>query len=53
MRHVTFVSTLISLVAAGACSRQYVVVDANDKTVGDVIRWDDRIPNYPLNAVVR
>jgi hypothetical protein len=39
MRHLTFVPTLISLLAAGACSRQYVVVDANGKMVGDVIRW--------------
>jgi hypothetical protein len=54
MRHLTFVTTFISLVAAGACSRPpYVVVDKNGKTVGEVIRWDDRVPNYPLNAVVR
>ena len=54
MRHVTFVSTLISLVAAGACSRPpTVIVDATGKTVGELIRWDDRIPNYPLNAIVR
>jgi hypothetical protein len=54
MRGVRFVSTLISLVAAGACGRApYMVVDASGKTVGEVIRWDDRIPNYPLNAIVR
>jgi hypothetical protein len=54
MRHMRFASILISLFAAAACSPpQYTVVDATGKTVGEVIRWDDRIPNYPLNAVVR
>jgi hypothetical protein len=27
--------------------------DATGKLIGDVIRWDDRIPSYPLNALVR
>ncbi len=54
MRHVTLLSALISVVAAAACARvPYEVVDATGKSVGEVIRWDDRIPNYPLNAVVR
>jgi hypothetical protein len=54
MRHVTFVATLVSLAAAAGCSRPpYTVVDATGKTVGEVVRWDDRIPNYPLNAIVR
>ena len=54
MRHVTFVSALILLVAAGACGRPpYMAVDATGKTVGEVVRWDDRVPNNPLNAVVR
>src|SRR6185295_8532825 len=29
------------------------IIDATGKSVGEVIRWDDRIPNYPLNAIVR
>jgi len=29
------------------------VHDANGKLIGDVIRWDDRIASYPLNAMVR
>ena len=54
MRHVTLLSTVILVVAAGACGRApYLIVDANGQTVGEVIRWDDRVPNYPLNAVVR
>jgi hypothetical protein len=32
------------------CARVY---DAADKEIGEVIRWDDRVPNYPLNAIVR
>ena len=52
-RAVALVSVLVPLVAA-ACSRPpYMVVDATGKTVGEVIRWDDRVPQYPLNAVVR
>jgi hypothetical protein len=54
MRQLTIASTLLSLAALCACARPpYMVVDANGKTVGDVIRWDDRVPNYPLNAIVR
>ena len=54
MRHATVVPMLISLMVAGACSRPpTVIVDATGKTVGELIRWDDRIPNYPLNAIVR
>jgi len=54
MRHVRLLSALISLIVAAACAQApYQVVDATGKSVGDVIRWDDRIPNYPLNAVVR
>ena len=54
MRHAMFVSMLIALAGAGACSQQPpVIVDATGKTVGDVIRWDDRVANYPLNAIVR
>jgi hypothetical protein len=54
MRHLRLVLMLISLVGAGACSHlPYVVVDATGKMVGEVIRWDDRIANYPLNAIVR
>jgi len=53
MRRVTTLSLLIAL-AAAACSRPpYTVVDATGKTVGEVVRWDDRIPSYPLNAIVR
>jgi hypothetical protein len=54
MRHVTLVATLVSLAGAVGCSRPpYTVVDATGKSVGEVIRWDDRVPNYPLNAIVR
>jgi len=54
MRRVTILLLFIAVAAAGACSRPpYTVVDANGKTVGEVIRWDDRVPNYPLNAIVR
>src|SRR5258708_1649380 len=53
MRGLRSLLTFIALAAGVACSRPYVVVDANGKTVGEVIRWDDRIPSYPLNAIVR
>ena len=54
MRHAFLVSVLLAIVAGPGCSRPpYMVVDATGKTVGEVIRWDDRIPQYPLNAVVR
>jgi hypothetical protein len=53
MRHVTFAAMLLALGATAACSRPpHTVVDATGKTVGEIIRWDDRIPNYPLNAIV-
>ncbi|HUP62864.1 MAG TPA: hypothetical protein VNA69_20895 [Thermoanaerobaculia bacterium] len=32
------------------CARVY---DAGGKEIGEVIRWDDRVPNYPLSAIVR
>jgi hypothetical protein len=52
MRRAFLLSTLIA--CAAACSRPpYRVVDATGKPVGEVIRWDDRIPQYALNAVVR
>jgi hypothetical protein len=44
---------LFVLLVAGGCATRYVVVDAHDKPVGEVIRWDDRVPNNPLNAIVR
>src|SRR5262245_45147251 len=51
MRRLILVMPLVSF---AACSRPpSMVVDANGKTVGEVIRWDDRVPQYPLNAVVR
>ena len=54
MRHVVFVSVLLAIAAGPGCSRPpSMVVDATGKTVGEVIRWDDRVPQYPLNAVVR
>jgi len=54
MRHVRVAAMLFGLAAAGACSQPpHTVVDATGKTVGEVIRWDDRVPNYPLNAIVR
>jgi hypothetical protein len=53
MRHVTFAAALTVLAAAGCSRPPAIVVDATGKTVGEVIRWDDRIPQYPLNAIVR
>ena len=53
MRHVRIAALFAGLAAAGACSQPYTVVDAAGKKVGEVIRWDDRVPNYPLNAIVR
>src|SRR5687767_9274159 len=54
MRQVTFAAMLLALGATAACSRPpHTIVDATGKAVGEVLRWDDRIPNYPLNAIVR
>jgi hypothetical protein len=54
MRVVVLLPMLVSLISAVACARPpHTVVDKNDKTVGEVIRWDDRVPQYPLNAIVR
>src|SRR5688500_19084965 len=53
MRHATFAAMILALGATAACGRPpHTVVDATGKTVGEIIRWDDRIPNYPLNAIV-
>jgi hypothetical protein len=53
MRHVRVAAIVIGLAGAAACSKPYTVVDATGKNVGEVIRWDDRVANYPLNAIVR
>ena len=52
MRRVTTLSLLIALAGGAACSQPHKVVDATGKSVGEVIRWDDRVANYPLNAIV-
>ena len=53
-RLLVFTTAIGSLLSFAACSRPaYTALDADGKTIGEVIRWDDRVPNLPLNGVVR
>jgi hypothetical protein len=53
MQRATVLPLFLVLAGAAACSQPYKVVDATGKTVGEVARWDDRVANYPLNAIIR
>jgi len=54
MRHLWVLSSaVLALLSFTACGRVMYAYDADSKTIGEIIRWDDRIPNYPLNGYVR
>jgi hypothetical protein len=54
MRHLWVLTVaVLALVSVTACSRAMFAYDADSKLIGEIIRWDDRIANYPLNGYVR
>jgi len=55
MRNLLIAALVVPCLLASltGCARVFTAYDADGKTIGEIIRWDDRIPNYPLNGYVR